>query len=139
MADIGATIRGILVADSDVSAVVSTRIHSDILPQNPTLPAITYHVVITTGGETLSGVQPLFKARIQVNCHAVTRGAANSLAEKVRLALHMQNRGDNSGQFIHDIALASGEAYLISRLEAGSDQRQFVTFQDFYVTYRPAS
>jgi hypothetical protein len=133
--DIGATIRTLTLADGTVSGLVSTRMHSDVLPQRASLPAITYSVVDTLPNEHLAGIAALSRARIQIDCYAATRAAANSLADAVRLAL-ATHRGTTSGQRISSITMPSGEAYSFDPVEAGSDQRRFVTSMDFYVFYQ---
>jgi len=61
---------------------------------------------------------------------------ANELGDAVRLALEKKHRGDQGGQFVHEISLASGEQYSFLRPEVGSDERRFITTLDFFVTYR---
>lgn len=110
--------------------------HADALPQNVTMPAITYRVIDTVPNEHLGGIADVSKARIQIDCFAKTRGAANALADAVRIALELKHRGDNSGQFINDISLVSGEVHMIDRPELGADERRYITSQDFFVSYR---
>lgn len=136
MADISATIRTLSIADSDVSALVGTRMYSDVLPQKCTMPAIAYQVISTVANEELVNVTALTRARIQIDCFAKTRGEANQLAEKVRIALHKKHRGNNSGQWIDEISLAGGEEHEFVQPEAGTDQRRFITSQDFFVFYQ---
>ena len=57
-------------------------------------------------------------------------------AEKVRIALHKKHRGKNSGQWIDEISLAAGEEHELIQPEAGTDQRRFITSQDFFVFYQ---
>ena len=85
--------------------------YSDVLPQKCTMPAIAYQVISTVANEELVNVTALTRARIQIDCFAKTRGEANQLAEKVRIALHKKHRGDNSGQWIDEISLAGGEEH----------------------------
>ena len=136
MPDIAATFRSLLVANINVSNLVGTRVYSDQLVQGASMPAITYFVVDTLPNEHLTGIADVSRARIQVDCYADTRGGANDLADKVRLAMEKQHRGDNSGQFINEISLATGEVHSVDRPEAGSDKRRYITAQDFFVHYR---
>ena len=136
MPDISATIRTMLTSEATVSAVVSTRVRSDILKENETLPAITYFVVDTVPNETLTAIADVSMARIQIDCFAATRSAANSLADGVRLALQKQGRQVVGSQHITDITLPSGERHSVDRAESGSDIRRFVTSQDFNVWYK---
>ena len=136
MPDISATIRSITLADASVSALVGSRMYSDILPQKATMPAITYEVVDTIANEHLTGIADVAQARIQINSVAKTRSEAIALADAVRLALQKKHRGDNSGQFINEISLAQGEQTTFDPPEAGTDQRRFVTILEFDVFYR---
>lgn len=135
MPDISGTIRTLTLADGTVSGLVSTRMYSDALPQNATMPAITYFVVNTDAYEHLGGIVDIARARIQIDCFAATRTAANALADAVRLALE-KYEGTVGTQFIHEINLVSGELHGIDRPEAGTDQRRYITSMDFHVHYQ---
>lgn len=136
MPDISATVRTITLADATVSGLVGTRMYSDTLPQNATLPAITYFVVDTVPSETLTAIANVSKARIQIDCYAATRTDANSLGDAVRLALELYNHTVSGSQYVLAIHMVGGESHTIERSESGSDQRRFVTTQDFHVSYR---
>jgi len=125
-----------LVADTDVSAVVSSRIHADVLPQRCVFPAIAYEIIDTTPNEHLNGIVDLSRARIQIDCYAKTRADANSLADKVRLAIEKKTAGTYSSQYIVEINLVSGEQFFVEQPKEGTDKRVFGTSQDFYVHYR---
>lgn len=135
MPDIGGTIRTKTLATSSVSDLVSTRMYSDVLPQSVTMPAITYTVIDTTPNEHLTGIADVSRARIQIDCFATSRAGANALGDAVRLALE-KYRGTVGTQFINEINLATGERYDIDRSETGSDQRRYISSQDFFVSYR---
>ena len=135
MPDISATIRTMTLADGTVSGLVSTRMYSDTLPQNATLPAIRYAVVDATPNEHLSGIVGVSRARIQIDCYANTRAAANALADGVRLALEKQNHTLVGAQYINDIAMISGPADARDRAKAGEDEVRFISTMDFFVYY----
>ena len=136
MPDISATIRTKTLADASISSSVGTRMYSDVLPQNVSLPAITYQVIDTLAHQHLSGIADVAQARIQIDCYAATRSAANALADDVRLALQGQNHTATGSQCILDILMPSGEVHSIDEAESGSDIRRYVTTQDFQVSYR---
>lgn len=136
MTDISGSIRTLTLADASVSSTVGTRMYSDYLRQSATLPAITYFVVDTVTNQHLTGIANASQARIQIDCYAASRSAANSLADDVRRALQGQNHTLAGTQYILDISLPSGEHHGIVPPEEGSDTRQFITSQDFLVTYR---
>lgn len=136
MPDIGSTVRTILVNDATVSALVSTRVYSDSLPQQVALPAITYTVVTATPNETLTAIANVSTARIQVDCFDDTRGDANTLADGVRLALEMVNHTLTGSQFVNAIHMVSGPSDSSDIPEVGSDRRRYISMMDFRVTYR---
>ncbi len=76
-------VNAILKADAPIATVVGTRIHHDHLPQNQTLPALTYGLVDDTRPITHDTQIGPGRARIQVTAHAVDFPTARDLAEKV--------------------------------------------------------
>ena len=82
-----------LLATTAVTALVSTRIYVDGMPQNPTLPAITIHPV---SGVPDKDVSKATSAQVQVSCWsnpAVTGGLRSpaqveTVAAAVRAVLH---------------------------------------------------
>lgn len=70
-----------------LTALVSTRIYPLVLPQDPTLPAVTYQT-IGRSMEDVRGSGPRYaETRIQIDCWAATYASAKSVAEQVRAAL----------------------------------------------------
>lgn len=80
-------LRARLVADNTVSGLVSTRIYPVILPQKPTLPAITFSKVSGVRMHNLSGTAGRAVARISFNCWATTYLGAQAVAAAVRASL----------------------------------------------------
>ena len=88
MADILHAVQAVLANDSGVSALVSTRIYPDHLPQKtPTYPAIVITLIDETSVIHMGGMSGLGDARIQVDCYANTRLGAAALSDAVRLSL----------------------------------------------------
>jgi hypothetical protein len=135
MPDISKTIRSLALADATVSGLVGTRMYSDALPQQATLPAIRYIVIDTLPTECLVDIAAIARARMQIDCYANTRAASVQLADAVRLALEKKHEGDNSGQFVHEISLQDGERHAVDRPLSGTDQRWYITILEFYVFY----
>lgn len=77
------------VFDRLVAAVplVANRCYPLLLPQNPTLPAITFQKVSNVREQALPGDSALQHPRYQFSCWALTYGAAWAVAEQVRLAM----------------------------------------------------
>ncbi len=74
--------------DAGVGAVAGNRIYPINLPQNPTLPAVTYQRITGPRLRHLTGASGRGDARIQIDCWAVTYGAGKSLAAAIQASLH---------------------------------------------------
>lgn len=71
-----------------VTALVSTRIYPDIIPQDADLPAIAYQRTGTEFLNTIHGGAPLgHAATLEITCVGETRPAANAIANAVVAAL----------------------------------------------------
>lgn len=88
MSDIGKDIRTYLQTQSDVTAIIGTRMFPRVLPQGESLPAIVFSLVTSTSEHKITGASSGVRAIVQLDCYAETHIAANDLSEKVRLALH---------------------------------------------------
>ena len=88
MAGIEASIRSILTADSDVSALVSTRVFPYMRQQGTAFPAIVYELEDTEPQQGLDGFQSLTRCELSVTNVAETYSGAKDLASKVRTALN---------------------------------------------------
>ena len=88
MARLEAAIYSILSADLGLKALVSTRIYPLLLPQNATLPALTYARVSTERESAFVSDPGLSTARIQVDVWGDTVSSVQNVAEEVRGALH---------------------------------------------------
>lgn len=77
----------VLSGSSAVSAVVSARIYPLVLPQDVTLPAITY--VRISGGQvnSMGGYSGLENPRMQIDVWGATYTAAKTLAALVHAAM----------------------------------------------------
>lgn len=76
----------LLTGTSAVSAIVGTRIYPVVLPQKPTLPAITMQRIPGSRVRSTRGPSGLAQSRYQVDCWAATQTAAEELAGVVRAA-----------------------------------------------------
>ena len=77
-----------LKADTNVAALVSTRVYPGLAPQNAALPYITYERISTQRMMTHDGQNGLIGPRIQIDCWASAYSGAKTLADKVRLAIN---------------------------------------------------
>ena len=77
-------VRYVLTDDTDVAALVGTRVYSGILPQNPTYPAVTIQPITEDDNNTLASRPALRWARLQIDAWAETYAGAKDLHDKVR-------------------------------------------------------
>ncbi len=76
-----------LSATTAVTALVSTRIYPDVLPDSPVYPAITYHQ-ISGSSERGAIVDPvMLMSMMQITCWAKSRNQARAIADQVRKAM----------------------------------------------------
>ena len=93
-----------LSGDSDVSALVATRIYPVNLPQKPTYPAIVYTRISGERAYSLGGPSDLASPRFQIDCFASTYSAAKDLASKIRSAIN-GFRGTVAGVLVQGVFL----------------------------------
>jgi len=80
-------VRDHLLADPDVSELVSTRIYPGALPQAAIYPAIRYQRVDTVRVYSKAGYEGDSRPRLQIDCWAETYLEAKRLADAVRTAM----------------------------------------------------
>lgn len=96
---------------SGVSALVATRIYPLILPQDPTLPALTYQMLFEVRGHTLSGAYNS-NTTVQIDCYATTYTSAVALAVAVTSALDAYAGTMNSEQRVMSCFLKNRQDFL---------------------------
>lgn len=78
------TLTAALLAHTDLTALVGTRIHWLKLPDRKKLPALTIHRISGVGFEgTLQGRTPTNAFRLQFDCWAATDAAATAVRDAV--------------------------------------------------------
>ncbi len=88
-----------LSTHAGVSALVGSRIYPSLMPQNVTLPALTYIKVAGPRVSAMSIDTGVARPRFQVSCWSQTYSQAKALAAQVRAALQRW-RGTESGVVI---------------------------------------
>ena len=83
----GKAIYSILTSDSDVSAIVGTRIYPQIAAQGAAFPFVVYVLQDTSPSDTKSGVSTLDEVRYDIVVASETYAEASDLTEKIRTAL----------------------------------------------------
>jgi hypothetical protein len=139
--DIGKAVVTHLESVGDVTGVVgagdAARIYPEVLPQNPTYPAIVLDVASNVSEGHLGGSAGLAHARVRVDCYAETRAGANSLAEIVRTkALRTDFRGTMGTMTIRGIALEAGSFNGTVAPKDGGQQWLRIARQDYKISYK---
>lgn len=73
-----------LTTQAATAGLIGNRCYPQILPQEPTLPAVTYDV---RGAPTAEGQMNLAQVAVQINGWAVTYAVANQVSDAVKAAL----------------------------------------------------
>tara|TARA_R110002167_G_scaffold168443_2_gene366141 strand:- start:265 stop:681 length:417 start_codon:yes stop_codon:yes gene_type:complete len=84
---IGLAIYNILSNDSDVSALVSTRIYPNVAKQATPFPFVVYQTTGVDPNDTKDGVSTVDGNSFMVLCYSETYTQVADLAQKVRIAL----------------------------------------------------
>lgn len=96
MAEIEQVIESKLTAHSGLSALISTRLYPLLLPQRPTLPAVTYQRISTMTIPTRDEPHAsLGRPRFQFNVWAATFASARAVAQQLRVALPTLQQASN--------------------------------------------
>ena len=83
----GKAIYTILTDDSDVSAIVGTRVYPQVAAQGAAFPFIVYVLQDTSPSDTKSGVSTLDEVRYDIVVASETYAEASDLTNKIRTAL----------------------------------------------------
>lgn len=82
-----------LAGHAPLTAIVSTRIWPDVIPEDGVLPAVVYARMSTEPVVTLNGVLEAEFAEMSIGCWAISRGAADAAADAVIAALLAAGHG----------------------------------------------
>lgn len=77
----------LVTGDAGVSALIATRMYPALMPQNVTLPAVSYSVVVAPGDHHGTAASGYVSAIYRIDCWATTFAAARELAQAVREAI----------------------------------------------------
>ena len=83
----GKAIYSILTSDSDVSAIVGTRVYPQIAAQGAAFPFVVYVLQDTSPSDTKSGVSTLDEVRYDIVVASENYAQASDLTGKIRTAL----------------------------------------------------
>ena len=90
-------IKTAFTAASTITALVGTRVYSDIAPGDAAAPFIVFQTIATTGTTTHDGERNLEFPLIQFSCWAKTKAAAIALASAVNTLLDGNTIAGSSG------------------------------------------
>lgn len=111
------------------------KAHANSLPQDIEAPAATY--ALTTSGveEVLDGTIMLEEAAIQVETYGRTMSEAVQLWRAVRSAMLGSARRTVADCLIREVSRNGGRYDIEERAQDGTDERRFVTVQDYRLFY----
>ena len=116
MAEIEEALTTYLKAYVGLTALISTRLYPDELPQGATLPAVIYIKISDVKNHTLTEQDDLERPYIQFTAFALTKAAARGVANQLKAAL-VDYMGTLSGVEIQKIELQNE----MSNLEKSGD------------------
>jgi hypothetical protein len=131
MADIEAALYTTLTSHVGLSALLSTRAYPDLLPDNPTMPALTFQMISNVREERHRGQTGDASPRFQITVWADTRASRAAVAEQVRLAV-MAMDGSVVGVEIKGVENA-GETRTYE-----PDTKRYGTMLDFFIHHTEA-
>jgi hypothetical protein len=82
-------LRDYVLADSTISGLIGSRMYAAILPQHPTMPAITYQIISGDSVISHDGSSGLENPTIQIDCWADTYSQMDALFNAVRKRLNV--------------------------------------------------
>ena len=88
----GKAIYSILTSDSDVNAIVGTRVYPQIAAQEAAFPFVVYVLQNVDPSDTKSGVSTLDEVRYDFIVASENYAEASDLTEKIRTALDRYSR-----------------------------------------------
>jgi hypothetical protein len=103
-----------LSTSTALTAIVSDRIYPMMMPQDPTLPAITYQRISNSPVNTLGGFSSLDNPHIQFDCWTTSYSAAKALGDKLRKALSSATTFNALQMSDQDLYEADTEIYRVS-------------------------
>ena len=130
-----AALRSYLLADSTIAGMIIDRIYWQQRERGEPLPCLVLTRVSGTTGQTHGGADTLVRSRIQVNCLADTRAAADALESAVMARL-------NGRAFTQDGVTFSTCQHIAARdlTEAGAIDTEtvFCPSLDFLILHKEA-
>jgi hypothetical protein len=122
-----------LAGDSAVRALAGDRLYPERLPQKATFPALTYTRISNLTSLTQDGPTGSERPRVEIDAWAETYGAAVTLAEAVKSALHGRAWTASDGTVVELVELDT------DRDDPVPDPVLRRRIADYFVHVKPAS
>lgn len=134
--EIEKAIYDLLMFDSTVSGLVSSRIYPLVIPQGTAYPAIRYNLISAARGHHLTGMTDLVPARFQVSVYSETYAGLRALVDAVRSCL--DSTQTTCGTVEIASVLMTDENDSIDSIPGSDQLRVYSRDLDFRITYREA-
>ena len=93
-------LRTLMLADTDITALTSTRITWGERSQGSTVPAVNMTIISGPDSYHMGGASAYREYRVQVDCYGVTYGAAKTTARAVQALLSGHSGAQFQGVFL---------------------------------------
>jgi hypothetical protein len=123
---VGAALRGLLLADSDIGLLAGTRIYPELAPEGAAMPYIVYSVVSNSPADSKDGT-PVDQAQVEVYSVDDSYAGVNDLADKVRAALDRKSKTTTGDTAI----VVQSVQYTNEVTEVSDDRKTYVSIQDY--------
>lgn len=127
-----------MVAQSEITDEVSTRIYPDILPQNATIPAVTYEVISSRPEhDCADGDANYSHTRVELNVFAGTALEAQNTAQAIRKTAGLQGYHGTMGTVtVGYVFCEDGGTLSTENPTDGSQQFRYVLRQDYTISWQ---
>lgn len=134
MAELEQAVYSRLTGHAGLAALVGSRVYPLVLPQRPTLPAVTYQRVEALRQSAMGVDTGLASARVQVDSWATTYAGSKGVAAQVRAALQRW-RGTEAGVTVED-AFLERDQDLFEDEGSSAEGKLYRVSQDYLIWYR---
>jgi hypothetical protein len=126
---VGLAIRQLLVDDTPVQTLVSSRIYPEIAAEGAVPPYLVYTILGNSPVDTKHNT-PIDEANIEVISVSRSYGEANDLADKVRAALDRANVSVAVGE---GTVVVQSIQYTNETTEVSTDRQYYAAVQDYTI------
>jgi hypothetical protein len=122
-----------LTANTNVSAIVSTRVYPMVAPRSAAMPLLTYERASTDEIGIMSGVDGALTVHLSVDCWGTTYLGARSAADAVEGVLNGYSNTASDPVVI--MVRREGERDIVEPPEAAEDKPLFRVSQDWAIEH----